>query len=263
MEYTSNHYWNNFVQYGCIFNCGYKVILMTKYIPNLYWNNSHVSIRLYLNSGYKKGNWEEKIATASMQRILYVQQTDPLLLTSYLAVPVRRGVVDVDGVNFLVVVRRKIDLAKTFTFSPLQSMTLNINCLDHLSISVTQFEYIVFWGFVCLFGCLFVCLFCFTLFVCFLFLFCTFGFFSLSSYMFLACKAFDMRVHLIFSSSIRLYRKRTERASLSVHVTNKYTNPFKKLNTTFFLFFKILSCAFRVFKDTKRFHRSYFKHVNL
>lgn len=76
-------------------------------------------------------------------------QTDPLLFTSYFAVAVRRGVVD--GVKFLVVVRRKIDLAKTFTFSPLQSMTLHINCLDHLSISVTQFEYIVCWGFFCLF----------------------------------------------------------------------------------------------------------------
>lgn len=76
-------------------------------------------------------------------------QTDPLLFTSYFAVAVRGGVVD--GVKFLVVVRRKIDLAKTFTFSPLQSMTLHINCLDHLSISVTQFEYIVFWGFFCLF----------------------------------------------------------------------------------------------------------------
>lgn len=65
----------------------------------------------FLNSGYKKGNWEEKIATVSMQRILHVQQTDPLLLTSYLAVPFRKGVVD--GVKFLVVVRRKIDLAKT------------------------------------------------------------------------------------------------------------------------------------------------------
>lgn len=80
----------------------------------------------------KKGNWEEKIATASMQRILHIKQTDPLLLTSYLAVPVRKGVVD--GVKFLVVVRRKIDLAKTSTYSPLQSITLHINCLCQLSI---------------------------------------------------------------------------------------------------------------------------------
>lgn len=163
------------------------MILITKYIPKLYWNNSHVSIRLYLNSGYKKGNWEEKIATASMQRILYVQQTDPLLLTSYLAVPVRRGVVD--GVKFLVVVRRKIDLAKTFTFSPLQSMTLNINCLDHLSISVTQFEYIVFWGFVCLFGCLFVCFVSLCLFV-FCFCFVHLGFFHWVVTCFLPVKHF-------------------------------------------------------------------------
>lgn len=141
MRYTRNHYWNNFVQYDCILNCGYKVILITKYIPNLYWNNSHISIRLYLNSGYKKGTWEEKIATASMQRILHVKQTDPLLITSYLAVAVRRKGV-VDGVKFLVVVRRKIDLAKTFTYSPLQSMTLHINCL-------CQFDYIVCWWFFC------------------------------------------------------------------------------------------------------------------
>lgn len=152
---------------------------------------------------------------------VHVQQTDPLLLTSYFAEAVRKGVVD--GVKFLVVVRRKIDLAKTFSFSPLHSMTLNINCLDHLSISVTQFEYIVFWGF-CLFGWLFgfflfFCLFgLFFAFFFFLF-FCFFVFFILSSYMFLACKAFYMRVHLNFSLSIRLYRKSTERASLSVHVT--------------------------------------------
>lgn len=224
MGYTSNHYWNNFVQYGCIFDCGYKVILMMKYIPNLYGNNSHVSIRVFLNSGYKKGNWEEKIATVSMQRILHVQQTDPLLLTSYLAVPFRKGVVD--GVKFLVVVRRKIDLAKTFTFSPLQSMTLHINCLNQLSISVTQFEYIVCFGCFCGFFVAFF-LVCFFLFFCCFFLlvfvfvfFCFLGFLLyLSSYMFSACKAFYMRVHLNFSSSIRLYRKSTERASLSVHVT--------------------------------------------
>lgn len=156
MRYTRNHYWNNFVQYDCILNCGYKVILITKYIPNLYWNNSHISIRLYLNSGYKKGTWEEKIATASMQRILYVKQTDPLLITSYLAVAVRRKGV-VDGVKFLVVVRRKIDLAKTFTYSPLQSMTLHINCLCQLSIGVTHLTILYvggffvgfFWGVVC------------------------------------------------------------------------------------------------------------------
>lgn len=98
---------------------------------------------------------------------VHVQQTDPLLLTSYFAEAVRKGVVD--GVKFLVVVRRKIDLAKTFSFSPLHSMTLNINCLDHLSISVTQFEYIVFCGF-CLFGWLFG-VFLFFLFVWFIFCF--------------------------------------------------------------------------------------------
>lgn len=151
---------------------------MTKYILNFYWNDSHVSIRLYLNSGYKKGTWEEKTATASMQRIIHVKQTDPLLLTSYLAVAVRRKGV-VDRVKILVVVRRKIDLAKTFNFSALQSMTFNNNCLDHLSISVTQFDIYCmlgfFWGF--FFG-LFLLLFC--LFVCLVLVFvffCFWGFF--------------------------------------------------------------------------------------
>lgn len=195
---------------------------MTKYILNFYWNDSHVSIRLYLNSGYKKGTWEEKTAIASMQRIIHVKQTDPLLLTSYLAVAVRRKGV-VDRVKILVVVRRKIDLAKMFNFSPLHSMTFNNNCLDHLSISVTQFDiycmlvffflFFLFWSFSVAF--LFVCLFGFGF--CVLLFFG--GFFILSSYMFLACKAFYMWVHLNFSSNIRLYRKGMERASLSVHVT--------------------------------------------
>lgn len=200
---------------------------MTKYIPNLYWNSSHVSIRLYLNSGYKKGTWEEKTATASMQRILHVKQTDPLLLTSYLAVAVRRKGVE-DGVKILVVVRRKIDLAKTFNFSALQSMTFNNNCLDHLSISVTQFDIYCMLGFFFLvfflvfFCCFFVCLFVWLVGFFWFWFLCSFVFgvfFILSSYMFLACKAFYMRVHLNFSSNIRLYRKGTERASLSVHVT--------------------------------------------
>lgn len=198
MRYIRNHYWNNLVQYDCIFNCGYKVIPMMKYIPNLYWNNLYVLIRLYSIVVTAKGTWEEKIATASMQRILHVKQTDPLLLTSSSGEKEDRP-----GENF-------------YLFSSLV-YDLEYQLLDHLSISVTQFEYtyIVFllFFFVCLVGWGFF----FWGGGCFLFcFFCSFVFFLLSSYM---CKAFYMRVHLNFSLSIRLYRKSTERASLSVHVT--------------------------------------------